>query len=200
MRDYDYRLLEETAKVMQEVWLRRSKETGLDIHEATEWLRVERGIWERIHEVAAADHIFSWRGRVELIRSVQVNSNPAVRATAGFPPSVLADEGAPDGRPSSEEIDKLLERLKKGTELAGAPYSRSLLWQQALSQASADRVAFDAATLHELSFGYMAAWQRLHDWLAREPKDQDGEQTTFLKAMRNIPEPYGPPSAGPNGL
>ncbi|SEE68088.1 hypothetical protein SAMN05428938_8058 [Streptomyces sp. KS_5] len=188
MRDYDYRLLEETAKVMQEVWLRRSKEAGLNIHEATEWLRVERGIWERIHEVAAADHIFSWRDRVELIRSVQVNSNPTVRAIAGFPPSVLADEDAPDGRPSSEEIDKLLERLKTGTESDCAPDSRSLLWQQALSQASADREAFDANIFRELSFGYVAAWQRLHDWLAREPKDQDGEQP-FLNAVRNIPAP-----------
>ncbi|MEU8848194.1 hypothetical protein AB0C70_18610 [Streptomyces sp. NPDC048564] len=195
MRDYDYRLLEETAKVMQDVWLRRSKGGGFDIHEATEWLRVERGIWERIHEVAAADHIFSWRDRVELIRSVQVNSHPTVCATAGFPPSVLADEDAPDGRPPSEEIDKLLERLKKDTELDCALDSRSLLWQGALSRASADREAFDASTFRELSSGYVAAWQRLHDWLAREPKDQDGEEH-FVTAMRRIPDP---PSAGPNG-
>ncbi|MET7615905.1 tetratricopeptide repeat protein [Streptomyces sp. NPDC005408] len=195
MRDYDYRLLEETAKVMQEVWLRRSNEAGVDTREATEWLRVERDIWKRIHEVAAGDHTGRWRHRVELIRYVQANSHPTVCATAGFPPSVLVDDDAPDGRPSSEDIDELLKSVKKDTEGVRAPDSRSLQWQQILSQASANRVAsLNATTFHELSSGFAATWQTLRDWLAGEPKDQNGEQS-FLKAVKRVPKPNRKSSA-----
>ncbi|MFC9503887.1 hypothetical protein [Streptomyces sp. NPDC057002] len=190
MRAYDYRLLEETAKVMQEVWLRRSEEDGFDIHEATEWLRVERDIWKRIHEVAAADHIWRWRYRVDLIRSVQGNSYQVLCGTPGFPPSVLAD-GAPDGRPTFKKIDERLKKVMKDTEGSRAPHSRSLQWQQFLSQATATREdSLSSTTFHDLASGYAATWQTLRDWLAGEPKNQDGERS-FLNAVQSFPEPKG---------
>jgi hypothetical protein len=199
LRDYDYRLLEETAKVMQEVWRRRS-EAGVDIREATEWLRVERDIWKRINEVAASDHTGRWRHRVELIRYVQANSHPTVCATAGFPPSLFVDDDALDGRPSSEEIAQLLKSLKKDTEGGWSPVSSSQQWQQTLSQASAaDSLAsLKATTVRKLAYGYAAAWQTLRDWLAGEPKVQDGEQP-FLDAVEKVPEPLRQPSAWRRG-
>ncbi|MFC9683075.1 tetratricopeptide repeat protein [Streptomyces sp. NPDC056948] len=196
MRAYDYRLLEETAKVMQKVWLRRSEEEGFDIHEATEWLRVERDIWKRIHEVAAADHRWRWRYRVDLIRSVQGNSDPILCGTAGFPPSVLADE-PPDGHPTCEEIEELLRNVMRNTEGSRAPDSRSLKWQQFFSQATATReTSLSPTTSRYLSSGYAATWQTFRDWLAGEPKDQEGEQS-FLAAVERLPEPERRPSAGP---
>ncbi|HET6358168.1 tetratricopeptide repeat protein [Streptomyces sp.] len=204
MRDYDYRLLEETAKVMQEVWRRRSNEADVDIHEATEWLRVERDIWERIHDVAGSDHTGKWRHRVELIRHVQANSQRTVCATAGFPPSVLVDEDAPNGRPGSQQINDLLEKLEKDlekdTEEGWAPHSSSQHWQQTLSQASAadSLPSLRAAAVRDLSYGYAAAWQTLRDWLAGDPKDQDGEKP-FLDAVEMVPEPVRQPTTGPRG-
>ncbi|MGP3952374.1 tetratricopeptide repeat protein [Streptomyces sp. 7N604] len=199
-RDYDYRLLEKTAKVMEQVWLRRSANAAdNDVRSAATWLRAESELWQWTQKIAAADRIRQWRDRVELVRSVQVISDPAVCATSGFPPPMLPDGAGRDGRESSEDHSKVLARLEEHTRTGSDLCSRNEEWIDMLTEAAADGVgSLETKNVRELSIRYAAIWQTLCDWLARQAPHGKGEDA-FLKALDLIPEPGRKSGSVPRG-
>jgi hypothetical protein len=182
LRDYDYRLLEASAKVMQKVWNLRAEESTVDIRVATEWLRAESDIWKYIHEVADFERLGRWVDRVELIRSVQVNGRPVLSSTPEFPPRLPPDGATPEGcGPINERLKRLEEDLEREMKWEDAPY----LGQDVLREATADGVALlKRRTLRKLCSGYSAAWQTLGEWLA-----QDRDEKPFLEALEKVPQP-----------
>ncbi|MEU9119638.1 hypothetical protein AB0C96_07225 [Streptomyces sp. NPDC048506] len=183
LREYDYRLLEETAKVMRQVWKQRGTRTNVDIRTAAEWLRVEREICESLHGIADAEHRSRWQDRVGLIRYIQTNCQPVASRCPGFPPPLVPDPAAPPKLPQDAgEIDRTLDVLKHDMEAAHT-YSTRDHSQRLLRERAADGVAeLSAGTLHALSAGYAAAWQTLDDWLERETGHD-----VFRQALDNVP-------------
>ncbi|MFI0711035.1 tetratricopeptide repeat protein [Streptomyces inhibens] len=206
LREYDYRLLEEIAKVMQQVWNERSEKADVDIQCATEWLRVERKIWRFIREISDSANKRRWQGRVSLIRYIQANCQPTSSSSPGFPPSLVPDEDAsPNGRRDPEKIDRTLAVLTRDMGRTHAParwrvpratpYSNSQKGQGILREAAADGVArLDAETVRALSTGYAAAWQTLDDWLEGEVK-----HSPFRQAARHVPRLTRRPPSGTRG-
>ncbi|MFE0376464.1 tetratricopeptide repeat protein [Streptomyces inhibens] len=206
LREYDYRLLEEIAKVMQQVWNERSEKADVDIQCATEWLRVERKIWRFIHEISDSANKRRWQGRVSLIRYIQANCQPTSSSSPGFPPPLVPDEDAsPNGHRDPKKIVRTLAVLTHdmGRTHASArwrvaratPYSNSQKGQGILREAAADGVArLDARTVRALSTGYAAAWQTLDDWLEGEVK-----HSPFRQAARHVPRLTRRPPWGTHG-
>ncbi|TJZ51903.1 hypothetical protein FCH28_18755 [Streptomyces piniterrae] len=183
LREYDYRLLEEIAEVMQQVWNLRSEKYEVDIQCATEWLRVERGIWESIRQISDDANKRRWQDRVSLIRYIQTNCQPTSSSSPGFPPPLAPDASAnPNGLPSSDVIDRRLALLKRYLD-ATRTSTTSDDGQRILRDAGADGVArLNARTIRELSTGYAAAWQTLDDWLREE-----SAYKSFRDALDNVP-------------
>ncbi|MFI6766389.1 hypothetical protein [Streptomyces sp. NPDC050355] len=185
LREYDYRLLEEIAKVMQEVWTRRSETHGVDIQCATEWLRIERKIWKSIRQISADANIRKWQDRVSLIRYIQTNCPSASASSPDFPPPLAQVEAmSPNGLPDAEKIHQTLSDLKRDVDAEDA-HSLSDEGQRVLREAAADGVArLNARTVRLLSTGYAAAWQTLDDWLEREVEDH----RPFRQALEDVPQ------------
>ncbi|MBT2525116.1 tetratricopeptide repeat protein [Streptomyces sp. ISL-99] len=186
---YDYRLLEETAKVMQQVWRQRSGES-VDIHVAIEWLQVERDIWESIYQIVDPDRRGEWRDRVDLIHRIQVNCRPVSYSTPGFPPPMLPNDTVYADRDLTiSQIDGRLKALdsdvRSSTSLSlDTPYPNSLEGQRILRNAAVDGVArLDLMAVRRLSTGYAAAWQTLGDWLASEASER-----LFRQALGKVPQ------------
>lgn len=179
MRDYDYRLLEATAKIMQNVWNLRSKEPRVDLLMAIEWLHSEGEIWRCIHEIADEKRVCRWADRVELIRSIQVNGYPIASTTAEFPPRIIPGGGTSDGRPRIQRLKALEEDLEREKE-----WERQR-GQEILREAAADGVPYlKRRAVWKLCSRYSAAWQTLGEWLAR-----DRDQKFFCDALENVPQP-----------
>ncbi|MFH9065159.1 tetratricopeptide repeat protein [Streptomyces coeruleorubidus] len=195
LRGYDYRLLEETARVMQSVWRQRS-EGVVDIHSAIEWLRVECEIWESIHEIADADRMWKWQDRVDLISRIQAHCRPFSYSSPNFPPPMLLNgeiprngltlpliqerlralelDVAPDVTPDASHINDILD----------TPHSNSQESQWVLRAAAADGVArLEMWSVRKLCTGYAAAWQTLGDWLAEKVSEQP-----FRLALGKVPQ------------
>ncbi|MEJ8671707.1 tetratricopeptide repeat protein [Streptomyces sp. MS1.AVA.1] len=185
MRDYDYRLLEATAKVMQNVWNLRIKESMVDIRTAIEWLRFEGEIWRCIHEVADEKRLWRWAGRVELIDSVQIDGYLAVSTTTEFPPQIIPGGAAPVGRPCiSARLRALTEDLERKRERDDTPYTVKR-GQYVLRDAAASGVTvLKRRTVRKLCSGYCATWQTLGEWLARDR----GERLS-CEALEKVPQP-----------
>ncbi|GAB7032678.1 hypothetical protein AB0G35_31450 [Streptomyces sp. NPDC021749] len=195
LREYDYRLLEEIAKVMQELWSQRYAQGDADIRLATEWLRTERGIWKSVREIADPDSRRRWQDRVSFIRYLQANCQPAATSALGFPPPLVPDETAgQNGHPDSGEIEKSLTTLQHDLErrralarASGAldrPYANCQRGQRVLREAAANGVTrLDAKVVQRLSTGYAAAWQTLDDWLAGE-----ADHRAFSQAVKDVPQ------------
>ncbi|MFD3658248.1 tetratricopeptide repeat protein [Streptomyces sp. NPDC058620] len=186
MRDYDYRLLEEAAKVMEQVWILRGEEPSFDIRDATEWLRAESDIWNGMRKVTDSRRLGHWEYRVELIRSVRAGSQPTLPATLGFPPSML-----PDGtvRSDRQKITRRLRRLQSDLrrDVIGenAHYTNIQEGQDVFSRATADGVTWlDPSTVHSLCTAYSAVWQTLAEWL-----EQDRAESHFVDALDRVPKP-----------
>jgi tetratricopeptide (TPR) repeat protein len=186
MRDYDYRLLEATAKVMQKVWNLRIKESRVDIRIAIEWLRCEGEIWRCVHEIADEGRLWRWSDRVELIQSIQVNGCPVLSTTPDFPPRITPGGATPDGRPRINARLKILkEDLEREQKWEYTPYLITQRGQEVLREAAADGVAYlKRRTVRKLCSGYCAAWQTLGEWLAR-----DRGEKPFCDALENVPQP-----------
>ncbi|MGP8300936.1 hypothetical protein ACTPOK_24040 [Streptomyces inhibens] len=184
LREYDYRLLEEIARVMQQVWNQRSEKAGVNTQCATEWLRVERRIWKFIRGISDSANIRRWQDRVSLIRYIQANCQPASSSAPGFPPPLVPDEAAsPNGLPEPEDIKKTLAELNRDMEMART-YSTSNEGQKLLRERAADGMAqLDTKTIRKLSTGYAAAWQTLEDWL-----EQEVDHEPFCHALEDVPE------------
>lgn len=182
LREYDYRLLEASAKVMQKVWNLRAEESTVDIRVATEWLRTESEIWKYVHEVADFERLGRWIDRVELIRSVQVNGHAVLSSTPEFPPRLPPDGATPDDCEPINEVLKQLEKdLEREMEWDDAPY----LGQDVLREATANGISLlKRRTVRKLCSGYSAAWQTLGEWLA-----QDRDEKPFLEALEKVPQP-----------
>ncbi|MFH8633295.1 hypothetical protein ACH4CC_26060 [Streptomyces lydicus] len=183
LREYDYRLLEEIAKVMQQVWNRRSETADVDIQQATEWLRAERKLWNSLHGISADASRRRWQDRVTLIRYVQANFQPMSSSSPDFPPPLVPDETAsPNGVPALTAIEETLAALHDDMTKARA-YAMSDAGQRLLRERAADGVTrLDTKTVHRLSTGYAAAWQTLDDWLEGE-----AAHTAFRHALRDVP-------------
>jgi len=186
LRDFDYRLLEETAKAMQEVWNTRGKKSSVDIATATGWFHTECDIWTWIHEVTDSSRRSKWQDRVELIRSVQANSRPTSPVMPEFPPSISLDRATPDVRPRIDERLESLERdLERDVEKKDSPYLNSKIGEEVLREATADGVTrLRSRAVRKLCSGYSAAWQTLGEWLAR-----DRSERPFLEALGRVPQP-----------
>ncbi|MGW1376583.1 tetratricopeptide repeat protein [Streptomyces sp. NPDC002446] len=184
LREYDYRLLKEIAKVMQEVWNRRSASYQVDIQCATEWLRIERKIWKSIREISDEANLRKWQQRVSLIRFIQTNCQQASTSSPGFPPPLVPDEAiSPNGLPEAKEVHRALSELKHDMQAEDA-HSLSDEGQRVLREAAADGVTrLNARTVRALSTGYAAAWQTLDDWLEQEVGHQP-----FRQALEDVPE------------
>ncbi|MEU9091803.1 tetratricopeptide repeat protein [Streptomyces sp. NPDC048428] len=186
MREYDYRLLEEAAKVMEKVWIARGEEPSFDIRDATEWLRAESDIWNGMRKVTDSRRLGHWEYRVELIRSVRAGSQSTVPDTLGFPPSMFADGTA---RSDREEITSRLRRLqsdlKRDVRGKKAHYANIQEGQDLFSRATAGGVAWlDPRTVHSLCTAYSAVWQTLAEWL-----EQDRDESHFVDALDRVPKP-----------
>ncbi|MEU5471766.1 hypothetical protein [Streptomyces lydicus] len=183
LREYDYRLLEEIAKVMQQVWNQRSETADVDIQQATEWLRAERKLWNSLHGISADASRRRWQDRVTLIRYVQANFQPMSSSSPDFPPPLVPDETAsPNGVPALTAIEETLAALHDDMTKARA-YAMSDAGQRLLRERAADGVTrLDTKTVHRLSTGYAAAWQTLDDWLEGE-----AAHTAFRHALRDVP-------------
>ncbi|WP_164492743.1 tetratricopeptide repeat protein [Streptomyces lydicus] len=183
LREYDYRLLEEIAKVMQQVWNLRSESADVDIQHATEWLRTERKLWNSLHGISADESNRRWQDRVTLIRYIQANFQPMSSSSPDFPPPLVPDETAsPNGLPAPGEIEKTLAALHHDMEKARA-YAMSNAGQRLLRERAADGVTrLETKTVRRLSTGYAAAWQTLDDWLEGETG-----HTAFRHALRDVP-------------
>ncbi|WP_310719448.1 hypothetical protein [Streptomyces lydicus] len=183
LREYDYRLLEEIAKVMQQVWNQRSETADVDIQQATEWLRAERKLWNSLHGISADASRRRWQDRVTLIRYVQANFQPMSSSSPDFPPPLVPDETAsPNGVPALTAIEETLTALHDDMTKARA-YAMSDAGQRLLRERAADGVTrLDTKTVHRLSTGYAAAWQTLDDWLEGE-----AAHTAFRHALRDVP-------------
>ncbi len=186
MREYDYRLLEEAAKVMQKVWIMRGEKPSFDIRDATQWLRAECDIWTGMRKVTDSRRLGHWEYRVELIRSVRADTQPTLPATPGFPPSMLPDDTAP---PDRQEITRRLQRLQSDlkADMRGETthYVNIQEGRDALSRATAEGVAWlDPRTVHSLCAAYSAVWQTLAEWL-----EQDRAESHFVEALARVPKP-----------
>ncbi|WP_445515554.1 hypothetical protein [Streptomyces sp. NEAU-174] len=201
LRKYDYRLLEETARVMRRMWRRRGDADSVDIDVATAWLSVESQIWEEIHEIADVEHERRWRDRVKLIRCLEDNFYPSSIGLSNFPPQLFGishDDHVENL--SSAQVDRRLKDLKDYMEadrdvdsyvsLDGSfsnkppdtPYFNSQQGGRILRDAAASgSVRLDADRTRRLATRYGAAWQRLSDWLALE----DGQQR-FSEAIGDV--------------
>ncbi|MGA5199492.1 hypothetical protein, partial [Streptomyces exfoliatus] len=183
LREYDYRLLEEIAKVMQQVWNHRSETADVDIQQATEWLRTERKLWNSLHGISADESKRRWQDRVTLIRYIQANFQPMSSSSPDFPPPLVPDEAtSPNGLPDLGEIEKTLAALHDDMKKARA-YAMSNAGQRLLrARAAAGVTRLDTKTVQRLSTGYAAAWQTLDDWLEGE-----AAHTAFRHALRDVP-------------
>ncbi|MFI0155602.1 tetratricopeptide repeat protein [Streptomyces lydicus] len=182
LREYDYRLLEEVARVMQQVWNRRSETADVDIQQATEWLRTERKIWDSLHGISADESTRRWQDRVTLIRFIQANCQPMSSVSPGFPPPLVPDEASPNGLLEPGKIEQTLAALHHDMQKARA-FAMSDAGQRLLRERAADGVTrLDTKTVHRLSTGYAAAWQTLDDWLEGE-----AAHTAFRHALRDVP-------------
>ncbi|MFC9946667.1 tetratricopeptide repeat protein [Streptomyces pratensis] len=186
MREYDYRLLEEAAKVMERVWILRGQEPSFDIRDATEWLRAESRIWNEMRKVTDSRRLGHWEYRVELIRSVRAGSQPTLPATLGFPPSMFPDgTGRSDRQKICSRLRRLQSDLKKDVRGETAHYSYIQEGQDVFSRATAGGVTWlDPSTVHSLCNAYSAVWQTLAEWL-----EQDRAESHFVDALDRVPKP-----------
>jgi hypothetical protein len=186
MRDYDYRLLEGAAKVMQRAWNLRSEESVVDIRIAIDWLRSEHEVWRCVHDVADEERLSRWIDRVELVRSVQAHCYYAASSTPEFPPRVIPGEFVSDGRPrTNARLEVLKDDLEDEEEWERTLYLIIQKGQDVLREAAADGVAhLKGRTVRKLCSGYSAAWQTLGEWLAR-----DRGEKPFRDALENVPQP-----------
>ncbi|REK88341.1 hypothetical protein DY245_21690 [Streptomyces inhibens] len=199
LREYDYRLLEETAKVMQQVWNRRSETADIDIQRAAEWLRTESKIWMFIRQISGKENKYRWQDRVSLIHYIQADCRSASCSAPGFPPPLVLDETtSTNARPGPTKVENALATLNRDIATAHA-YSTSDQGQKLLRERAADGVArLDAPTIRQLSMGYAAAWQTLDDWLEREV-----DHRQFRKALGRVPQltrPFPSTAHGPPNL
>jgi hypothetical protein len=183
MRDYDYRLLEGTAKVMQRAWNLRSEESAVDIRIVIEWLRSEYEVWRCVHDVADEERLWRWIDRVELVRSVQVHCSSVASSTPEFPPRIIPGEFVSDGRPrTNARLEVLKYDLEDEEEWERTPYLIIQKSQDILREAAADGVTYlKSRTVRKLCSGYSAAWQTLGEWLAR-----DRGEKPFCDALKNL--------------
>ncbi|WP_310727740.1 hypothetical protein [Streptomyces sp. N2A] len=193
LREYDYRLLEEIAKVMQELWSQRYEQGDADIQCATEWLRTERNIWKSVREIADPNSRRRWQDRVSFIRYLQENCQPVATSALGFPPSLAPEDTAAQNGHSDSRIEKRLTVLQRDLErrwmlartrgTSRRPYVNCHKGQRVLRDAAADGVTrLDARTIQRLSTGYAAAWQTLDDWLEGEARHR-----AFRQAVSDVP-------------
>ncbi|BDM73826.1 hypothetical protein HEK616_73130 [Streptomyces nigrescens] len=195
LREYDYRLLVEIAKVMQEVWNQRCDQGEADIQCATEWLRVERSMWKSVWEIADPGSRRRWQDRVSFIRYLQANCQPVATSALGFPPPLVPEEKAgQNGHPDSDGIEKTLTALQRDLEgrrglarangFLGRPFTNCQQGQQVLRAAATDGVTqLSAKRVQRLSTGYAAAWQTLDDWLEGEASHE-----AFRQALTDVPQ------------
>ncbi|MFE1776980.1 tetratricopeptide repeat protein [Streptomyces sp. NPDC059008] len=185
LREYDYRLLKEIAKVMQQVWNQRGEGYDVGIQCATEWLRIERKIWRSLQEISDDANIRKWQDRVSLIRYIQANCQPASASSPGFPPPLAPEEAAsPNGLPDAGKIHRTLSDLKQDMDAEDA-HSLSDEGQRVLREAAADGVTrLNARTTRLLATGYAAAWQTLDDCLELEVQDHQ----PFRQALKDVPQ------------
>ncbi|MFD9466687.1 tetratricopeptide repeat protein [Streptomyces sp. NPDC060027] len=199
MREYDYRLLEAVAKVMEQAWRARSEKAGSDIDTTVSWLGAECEIWNSLREIVDDKRKYMWQDRVDLIHCIQANCHSASSDTPGFPPQMGANEShstAGHSSLSSQKINKLFRDLNcyMGSSentcdtpySNGTPYSYSEEGQRVLRDAAADGLTWlNAKTVRKLSIRYAAAWHRLGDWLEfPESKSQE----PFSQAVGNVPQ------------
>ncbi|MER6305108.1 hypothetical protein [Streptomyces sp. NPDC001657] len=195
LRAYDYRLLEEISKLMQEVWSQRHDQGDTDIQRVAEWLRTERSIWKSVREIADPNSRRRWQDRVSFIRYLQANCQPVAASAPGFPPPLVPEEKVTqDGHSSSRLIEKRLTALQRDLErrwvvfrspgTPSRPYGNCHKGQRVLREAAADGVTrLDARAIQRLATGYAAAWQTLDDWLAHEAKHR-----AFRQAVSDVPQ------------
>ncbi|MGX1884439.1 tetratricopeptide repeat protein [Streptomyces sp. NPDC055287] len=194
LRGYDYRLLEETARVMQSVW-RQRREGIVDIHCAIEWLRVECEIWESIHRIADAGRIWKWQDRVDLISRIQAHCRPVSYSTPNFPPPMLLNEEIPRNDLTLARIQERLRALELDVAppdtspinyIPDTPHANSQESQWVLREAAADGVArLEMWPVRKLCIGYAAAWQTLGDWFAEKASERE---PAFKQALGKVPQ------------
>ncbi|UKY51054.1 tetratricopeptide repeat protein [Streptomyces inhibens] len=185
LREYDYRLLEEIAKVMQQVWNQRSEKHEVNVQCATEWLRVERKIWKSIRDISADENKRKWQDRVTLIRYIQANCQPMASSLPEFPPPLVPGETAsPNGLLSPSKIRRRLAALQHAMEVTDTDIrSTSDEGQRILREAAVEGVAqLGPKTVRRLSTGYAAVWQTLDDWL-----EEEARQWAFRQALSDVP-------------
>lgn len=186
LREYDYRLVEEIAKMMQHIWTVRGDHPRVDIQSATEWLRIEREIWKSLRDISADENTRKWRHRVTLIHYIQANCQPTASSSPGFPPPLVPDETAsPNGLPHPLRIRWRLTALNGDLERKGMDIrSTSDEGQRILREAAVDGVdQLGTRTVRRLSTKYAAAWQTLDDWLEEETRE-----SAFQQALSAIPQ------------
>lgn len=200
LREYDYRLLEAVAKVMEQVWQARSERAGVDIHTAASWLRAESEAWESVHEIVDVDRKYNWQDRVDLIHQIETNCHAASSSTPGFPPKMGLHKDPTANRHdlSHRRIDQRLKDLRRYMEpgitrqeldleapfWSDTPYSNSQAGQRVLRDAAADGLTWlNAKAVRKIAVRYAATWQRLSDWL-----ELSESQKPFSQAVGKVPQ------------